>query len=126
MPLLLPYPFPGENAKNPIELMRFARNAWRRLQKLRAGQFALTATVLAGTVGRAVLTDVSVGGTDTGIDNTVVGMWVSVTPPVSVPTGIQVDYAFCDTPGTLTVQVRNGTAGDLVVSGTWSYVGYTY
>lgn len=126
MPLVWPYPFPNENARNPVETFRLARRMWERAQKFRAGQFTWAGTVLAGTVQRVTLTDVSVGGTDTGVDNTVVGMYVSVTPPSSISQSLQLDYAFCSAPGTLTFQLRNGTVGDIAVSGTWSYLGYTF
>lgn len=126
MPLVFPTPFPNDNAKDPAEAYRFGRAIWQRMQKFRAGQFTWSQLVAAGTVGRVTFTDVSVGGADVGFDNTVVGMYVTVTPPVGIPAGVQVDYAFVATAGTLTMQVRNGTVGDLTATGTWSYLGYTF
>lgn len=126
MPLVFPTPFPSDNAKDPAEAYRFGRAIWQRMQKFRAGQFTLSQLVAAGTVVRATLVDVSVGGTDTGVDNTLAGMYVTVTPPAAIPSGVQVDYAFVAAAGNLTVQLRNGTAGDLTATGTWSYLGYTF
>ncbi len=126
MPLIWPYPFPNENARDPVETFRTARRMWERAQKFRAGQFSWTQLIAAATVGRVTFTDVTAGGSDTGFDNTVAGMYVTVSPPPSIPSGIQVDYAFVASPGTLTMQVRNTTGGDLTVSGTWSYLGYTF
>jgi hypothetical protein len=126
MPLVFPTPFPNENAQDPVEAYRFGRAIWLRMQKFRAGQFTLSQLVTAGTTVRATLIDVSVGGSDTGIDNTVAGMYVTVTPPAAIPAGVQVDYAFVAAAGNLTLQLRNGTGGDLTAAGTWSYLGYTY
>ena len=126
MPLIWPYPFPNENARDPVETFRTARRMWERAQKFRAGQFSYSDTIPAATIRTVTFTDVSVGGTDTGIDNTKAGMYVTVTPPAGIDPNIQVDYAYCSAPGTLTVQVRNSTAGPIAVSGTWSYVGYTF
>lgn len=126
MPLVFPTPFPNETAKDPIETWRAARAWWQRGQKFRAGQFTWAATVPASSVLRQTFVDVSVGGADTGVDNTVPGMWVSITPPVSIDQGVQVDYAFVATAGQLTLQLRNTTVGDIAVSGTWSYLGYTF
>ncbi len=126
MPLIWPYPFPNENSRNPVETFRTARRMWERAQKFRAGQVSWSSTIPAGTIRTVTFTDVSVGGADTGTDNTVAGMHVTVTPPASINPLLQVDYAYVSAPGTLTIQVRNDTAGDIAVSGVWSYVGYTY
>lgn len=103
-----------------------ARLMWLRAQKFRAGRFVLAGSVAAGTTQRFTLTDASAGGTDTGVDNTVAGMFVAITPPASIPAQLKLDYSFVAAPGTLTVQLRNDTGGDLSVSGTWSYFGYTF
>lgn len=126
MPLIWPYPFPNENSRNPVETFRTARRMWERAQKFRAGQFSWTQLIAAGTLGRVTFTDVTAGGSDVGFDNLVAGMYVTVTPPASIPSGIQVDYAFSPAAGSLTMQVRNTTLGDLTVSGTWSYMGYAF
>jgi len=123
MPLTFPAPFPGENKPDPIELFRFGRATWRQLQKFRAGQFTYADTIPAATVRTVTFTDISVGGPDSGVDNLLPGMWISVTPPATIPAGLQLDYAFVPSAGTLVMQLRNATAGDLSVSGTWSYAG---
>ena len=126
MPLVWPYPFPNENARDPVETFRLARNMWLRAQKFRAGQFSWTQLITAMTTARVTFTDVSVGGTDTGFDNLAAGMFVEVSPPATLPAGIAIDCALVAATGTLTMQIRNGTAGDITVSGTWSYFGYAY
>jgi len=127
MALTFPYPFPKEVAPvSPREVFDFGRKIWRQLQKVRSGQFSYSTTVTAGTVKVVTFTDVSVGGTDTGVDNTIAGMQVVVTPPSNIPSGLQLDYAFAPAAGKLTMQLRNGTAGDLAVAGTWSYWGFAF
>ncbi len=121
-----PYPFPNENARNPVETFRMARQMWLRAQKFRAGQFTYSDTIPAGVVRGVTFTDVSVGGLDTGVDNTIAGMAVYVTPPKTIDPRLQLEYAYVSAPGTLTMQIRNDTAVDIAVSGTWSYLGYTF
>lgn len=124
MPLIFPAPFPGENNPNAIEIFRFARNNWRQLQKFRAGQFTYATTVPAGAIRVVTFTDVTVGGSDTGFDNLLPGMWLSVTPPAGISPGLQVDYGYCPGGGQFTMQLRNGTGADIPISGTWSYAGF--
>lgn len=128
MPLVYPFPFPSETARDPVEMFRYARNVFGRDQKWRAGQFTFPGgtSVAATTITQVTLTDTSVGGTSTGIDNTVPGMWVSVSPPATVDANLQVGYAFAPAAGKLTVQLINNTAAPIAVSGTWAYVGYTF
>lgn len=126
MPLIFPQPFPNENARDPIETWRAARAWWQRAQKFRAGQFPWSGTVPAATVRDVTFTDVSAGGTDPGVDNLIAGMWITITPPSSISPSLQVDYAYAPAAGTLTMQLRNGSAGDIAVAGTWSYLGYTF
>jgi len=99
---------------------------WERAQKFRGGQFSWTQLIAAGTSGRVTFTDVSVGGSDLGVDNTIPGMYVTMSPPAAIPAAILVDYAFVSSPGTLTMQVRNTSGVDVTVSGTWSYIGYVF
>lgn len=126
VPFIWPYPFPNENAKDPVEVWRTARRMWERAQKFRGGQFQWSGAIPAATVRTITLTDVSAGGTDVGIDNTIAGMFVTVSPPSGIDPLLQVDYAYVSAPGTLTFQVRNDTAAPLAAAGTWSYIGYTF
>jgi hypothetical protein len=126
MPLIFPAPFPNENRPDKLEVFRFGRANWEQAQKFRCGQFAYADTIPAATVRTVTFTDVSAGGTDTGVDNLKAGMWVNVTPPASIPPGLQVDYGYSPAPATLVIQLRNETAAPISVSGTWSYAGFTF
>lgn len=128
MPLVYPFPFPSEVSKDPVEMFRYARQVFGRDQKWRAGQFTWPGgtSVGANTILSTTLTDVSAGGSSTGLDNTIVGMWVSVSPPSTVDNNLQVGWATCPGAGQLKIQLINTTAAPIAVSGTWTYVGYTY
>lgn len=124
MALVFPAPFPNENAPNARELFTFGRSNWRQAQKFRAGQFAYADTIPAATIRQVTFTDVSVGGSDTGVDNLVAGMWVSITPPITIAPALQLDYGYSPAAGTLVMQLRNATGSPIAVSGAWSYVGF--
>lgn len=130
MPLIFPAPFPKQvQPVDPKEVGSFGLKTWQRLQKFRAGQFVWPASaspIPGATVRTVTFTDVSVAGTDTGVDNLVVGMWVTLAPPTGINPALEVDYGYCTAPGVLVAQVRNPTAGSIALAGIWTYVGYTF
>jgi hypothetical protein len=90
------------------------------LQQFRAGSFSYSTTVPANDIRRITYVD----PTDPKVDNLVVGMAVYVSPPPSINSLLQVDYAFVPATGQLTIQLRNATAAPIAVAGLWSYLAF--